>query len=666
MALGAVASGAASAQDEARVLHAKMHHLGDSKVEKWPGVGDEPEGKRLEIAFRATASEESRCLVVRHYHVDDPWDIVLNGKTIGQLRRTKAVADYVYFVPPGTLRTGQNTLAFEPRKPTDDIAIGKIRLHEVSFRRALKLRRVTVRVLDDRGAPVPARVTITSERAERPELWFAADETAAVRPGIAYTSDGEASFELAAGQYRIDASRGSEWSMSTARVSCVEAQTDLTLTIRREVSTPGFIASDTHIHTLEFSGHGDASLQERLVTLAAEGVELAIATDHNHNIDYEPEQKRLELSQFFTSVVGNEVTSSMGHFNAFPLDAKDKVPEHRLADWITLIDGIRRKGAQVVILNHPRWPDVKKGPFGRFRLNRLSGERSSGPRALTFDAMELVNSTTRQDDAMYLFRDWFALLNHGDRVLAVGSSDSHTVGDPVGQGRTYVRSRSENPARIDIDEACESFRRGRSSISMGIFCDATVDDQYELGATVPVRARRIRLRLRVAAPSWIHPRIARVFLNGREVARETLPARNEPVDETLPFTIDTPSHDAWLVCVVTGDGIEDAFWRTRNPYTLGATNPIWLDVDGKRGYESPAALAKRVVGDERPQARELGRRLAEFDDAVAVQALGLVRKSFERASSYEKTAAYIAGMRPSRPVYARYLATLTKPAAGSK
>ena len=56
--------------------------------------------------------------------------------------------------------------------------------------------------------------------------------------------------------------------------------------IRREVPTPGYVACDTHVHTLTHSGHGDATDVERVVTLAGEGVELPVATDHNKQVDY--------------------------------------------------------------------------------------------------------------------------------------------------------------------------------------------------------------------------------------------------------------------------------------------------------------------------------------------------------------------------------------------
>src|SRR5947208_15026550 len=89
--------------------------------------------------------------------------------------------------------------------------------------------------------------------------------------------------------------------------------TRITLPIAHEVDTPGFVAADTHSHTYTFSGHGDAGVDERVITLAGEGIELPIAADHNHFTEYQPRQEALGASQFFASVVGDEVTTGNGH-----------------------------------------------------------------------------------------------------------------------------------------------------------------------------------------------------------------------------------------------------------------------------------------------------------------------------------------------------------------
>ncbi len=142
------------------------------------------------------------------------------------------------------------------------------------------------------------------------------------------------------------------------------------LTIRREVPTPGFVACDTHIHTLTHSGHGDASVQERMITLAAEGIESPIATDHNVQIDHEPFAREMHVRKYFTPIIGNEVTTPVGHFNIFPVSPAAKPPKHRLEDWTPILDEIyRTPGVKVAILNHAR--DVHNGvrPFGPKRFS---------------------------------------------------------------------------------------------------------------------------------------------------------------------------------------------------------------------------------------------------------------------------------------------------------
>ena len=127
------------------------------------------------------------------------------------------------------------------------------------------------------------------------------------------------------------------------------------LAIRREVDTTGYVACDTHIHTLTHSGHGDATLNERMITLAGEGIELPIATDHNVHIDYEAEARRLNVRQYFTPVIGNEVTTAVGHFNVFPVQPAARVPDHKHKEWAGIFDAIfATPGVKVAILNHAR------------------------------------------------------------------------------------------------------------------------------------------------------------------------------------------------------------------------------------------------------------------------------------------------------------------------
>jgi hypothetical protein len=390
--------------------------------------------------------------------------------------------------------------------------------------------------------------------------------------------------------------------------------------LRRELDTAGFVAADTHLHTLQFSGHGDASAQERQVTLAGEGVEFAVATDHNHFTDYVPYQRELGLSAYYTAVTGNEVTTKIGHFNGFPFDPAGKLPDHKLEDYPSIVAGIRERGASVVILNHPRWPNHEDSPFTNNKLDRDTGAFGTGL-TLTVDATELINSTVVEGDPLFLFSDWFALLNRGVRVFAVGSSDSHTVGDPVGQGRTYVASATDDPTKVDVDAICEAIKTGHTSIGMGMFVTVLVNGQARMGDTVQSTAdMQNQVELRVQAPSWILPRKATVFVNGTAVAERAVPAvAGDPTDTTMVFGVNNHGFDdSWMVCVVTGDPASGPFWPSVNPYSVAATNPVFISIDSPAGeWKSPRESAAYLLERFQPS------HIKEVDEAIAVQWLDL-------------------------------------------
>jgi hypothetical protein len=614
---------------EAQELEPGMRHLGNDRTADWTESPVEPEGGELERVFPAPARAHESLLELAQRSVDNAWWIELNGVRVAQLERGTPLEVHHYPIPGGVLRDGENRLRVHGERPTDDIAVGRMRLHAATLRETLDLAPVTVRVRDAAdGAPLPARVTVLDERGERARLYLATRELTAVRPGLCYQADGEARFEVPRGRYRVYATRGMEWSMAEAELSTEDGAAALELALARQVDTRGFVAVDTHVHTFTHSGHGDSTVEERQVTLAGEGVELAIATDHNHQTDYRPAQAQLGLTRWYTPVVGNEVTTDIGHFNAFPLDPQGPVPPWDSTDVEVVVAGIRAAGAEVVILNHPRWPDGDKAPFAAARLDRGTGASLT---THPYDALELVNSDSREPDPLGLFRDWFALLDRGEELVAVASSDSHHVDVMVGGGRTYVESESDDPAALDVPALARALRAGRSSLAMGIFVDVRVDGARS-GDLVP-RAQRHRVELTVRAPAWVRPRRAEVWVDGAPAASaELADAPAGPFERTLEFELAPRAHDAWLVCIVHGDGVRHAAWPLLNDYTLGATNPVRLDGDGDGRYSAPRATARALLERHGDEPATLARLVGEVDEAVALQALELAHEAWARAA----------------------------------
>jgi hypothetical protein len=403
------------------------------------------------------------------------------------------------------------------------------------------------------------------------------------------------------------------------------------LQIERAVPTDGYVACDTHIHTLTHSGHGDCTISERMVTLAGEGIELPIATDHNIHIDYQPHAEKQHVRQYFTPVMGNELTTSVGHFNIFPV-AKDARPaDAKLTDWPAIYDAIfRTPGVKIAILNHARDLHSKTRPFGPKLFNEASGEQLlNWP--LRVNAMEIINSGATQSDPLELTRDWMTLLNRGYQITPIGSSDSHDVSRfIVGQGRTYIRCDDRDPGAIDVEAALESLRSGRVLVSYGLLAELTIDLKHKSGDLAPLKGEDFDATLRIAAPRWIKLTGCQLFANGNLLREHPLKGLT---DVEITWNLPRPKHDIHLVLVATGEPVLTADWQMAKPYqattpklarcSFGCSGAVWLDGDGDGKRSSARDYAERLVAKHREPAKVVA-ALADYDSAVAIQAASLL------------------------------------------
>src|SRR5881296_1751301 len=420
--LGALASRAVTGPP--LVVNTQRLHLGIPDAPEWEWfTARPPDARRLELRFTARPNAREATLFIRQDDVRQDWFVELNGRRLGKLFLMEADLVHAIVIGPGTLREGENVLVLLPPKENDDIVIQQVEIVERPLNEAISESTLVVTVTDmDERTPLPCRLTVVDARGALAPLLGLTNPPAwpiAVRPGVVYTGDGRARIGLRAGDYTVYASRGFEWSVATQQVKVASGQlARLTFSLRREVATPGLVSCDTHVHTFTHSRHGDATLEERMLTLAGEGIELPISTDHNLHIDYTEAASRMGVTNYFTPVTGNEVTTAAGHFNIFPVQADARVPDFNLTDWPRLMAAMRATpGVRVVVLNHPRNIHNSFQPMAATNFNAVSGENKRGPE-FTFDAMELMNSSAQQSDYMLVYRDWFALLNYGCRITA--------------------------------------------------------------------------------------------------------------------------------------------------------------------------------------------------------------------------------------------------------
>ena len=616
----------AFAQQTNILVDPNLIHIGQKTVSSFPESLRKPSAPRLDRSFESQANAEEWTLKITQKHVLDEWEIELNGHPLDRLNITDSERVAHFAIPPRMILEGTNTLSIIPLGKTNDILLSQIEIIPQRMRDLLKLAHVILNVTDLSGRfPVPARVTIVSAENKLAQLYNVRPSTAAWRKGIFYTGAKTVEFDLPQGDWTASATRGMEWSRTQIKLRVFIGQNArVNIPIAQQLDTPGYIAADTHVHTYTFSGHGDASVDDRIWTLAGEGVELAVATDHNHFTDYEPRQDALGASQYFTRAIGDEVTTANGHFNAFPFKVDSEKPNQRETNWVKLVANIRSKGAQYVILNHPRWPAITNSPLSIWGLNRADGSHTNTSVQFTMDAIELVNSSSPLKDPNFLLRDWFALLNHGEHLWAVGGSDSHTISEPPGQGRTYIASLAENPGAIDLSDAIKSMRAGNMSVSYGIFGVATVNGRVPMGGIAkPNDDGTIDVKFHVACPDWIKARKAVVYLNGIHAAEQELTmAPLTPLKTNLTFKITAPRHDAYIVCVAYGDGVKNPSWKTMADFTLAVTNPIFIDTDGDGKYTNPHATALALLDKIQPLTMpSLEKSIKTLEPSTAIQLL---------------------------------------------
>jgi hypothetical protein len=654
--------------------------------------GRKPSGAELRVKFNSTRNTREHTLFVRQDDVKQEWAVALNGSRIGTLFLMEADLIHTISIPADALRDGENELRIYS-KASDDILIHSLAIGDDAKTNLLTAGPLTINVNDSGGAPMPARVTIVDSNGTMTALIGLSTTNLAVRPGVIYTSNGSARVALLPGKYTIYATRGPEYSLAKQEIAVGSAPKSVTLTLLREVNTAGWFCSDTHIHTFALSRHGDSMLDERVITLAGEGIELPVATEHNRNEDYTEAAQQLGLTRYFTAVPGNEITTTNGHFNIFPISLSAPPIDHNIIHWPTLLEKIRQTpGVQVAILNHPT--DTHSGftPFASTNFNRVTGKNLRGNFDFTFDAMEVINSGAMRTDWMEPFGAWFALLNRGYKIVGVGSSDCHDVSRfIVGQGRTYIQGNDSDVGKIDIGAACDALKHGRAVVSLGLFAQLKISDasdaldapQLATGVVTPSASgigdlhtgssKFFEANGSVDFPAWMNPEgrtTTTLYANGRPLLVFPFEMRKKP-GQPLAFKarFPKPKADTWYVLVAETPGVTNAYWSIARPYQpsspdwtpamIGATNPIYLDTDGDGRFTPPRMTAKRLVEAQRDP-KKLIESLADYDWAVAVQAAELLHDSGTDLTSANFQEVLKSGTPEVQQAFADYLNTISK------
>jgi hypothetical protein len=441
----------------------------------------------------------------------------------------------------------------------------------------------------DTGAPLPARVQAFPVGATiaRPASSWGELAVPSGRAEVGFAgADGRVSLRVPAGSWRVVVSRGFEYEIVEASVTlAADATESIRADLLHSVDTTGVLCADYHIHTTR-SPDSDDDAEIKIRSLVADGLEIAVRSEHEFIADFDPVVRALGLEAFALGLGGEELTTfQWGHFGVFPVVPDDSRPNGGAPRWPgrlppDVLDEARAlPGAPAIIVNHPRSGGSAMGYFHAAGYDAATGTVSRMQMwDDEFSIVEVLNDTSFDQNRDGTVRDWFSLLQFGRRVYAVGSSDSHHIhSSPVGYPRTCLMVGTDDPRAVTPLQIRDATNQGRSVISGGIYLDVVGPGGVGPGGDATGVGATASIQVTVRAATWVDVDELEVIVDGVtvETIAITPPAgRSETVvfDETIEVPVATSG--SWVVFVAAGDQELEPVHRGRLPFAT--SNPIFL------------------------------------------------------------------------------------------
>jgi hypothetical protein len=422
------------------------------------------------------------------------------------------------------------------------------------------------------------------------------------------TQTGAIDVPLAPGKYRVTLSRGPEYALVAQEIDVLPGKVSTPAAVlTRVVDTKGYVATDFHQHTM-LGADAPVGTRDRVIANAAEGVEIAVASEHNLIADLMPIVRELGLERWLVEISGDELTTDnnrkpWGHANVFPLVALAAKPRGgafpvRDRSARETFDLVRKSVTTPFVLqvNHPRFGTM--GYFNQYAFDPKSGTSSDPGYDAAFDALEVWNGRNVDGRARVL-EDFFALLRSSRPVTPTADTDTHgIIGQEAGYPRTMVRvgddehlAAWDDQRSADLVDAVKTrrdvvltngpfLRVGAGGAPIGGIVKASSLGARDLVVRVHVECApwvlvdEVRL-VRIASPKTA----TRAKDDVRSVTMAALPSGAVGAD--VEFRVRVTTDEALVVIargskpmtpVLSGDAAEISPWAM--------TGAVWVDADG--------------------------------------------------------------------------------------
>jgi hypothetical protein len=487
------------------------------------------------------------------------------------------------------------------------------------------------------GRPTPARIHLTASDGKHYTPTDAYSRVTGAGDRV-FHQNGSVRVEVPAGAVTIEAVKGFEYELVKTTVQVVEgkvAQADLTLKPMTNFSARGWYSGSTHVH-MNYAGNLHNTLENLMMMSAAEDQDMVneqIANKDNRILDHQyfvPGGKAHPLStRDRVLVVGQEYRPPFyGHVFMFLLR------DHLISPFTTGYEGTAIESlypSNTDILRKAKAQGATVGYVHAFGTQ--TADRSGGNDPLNADLAGakgfIVDAALRTTDAVEWsnsgtagFYPWYAVLNNGLRVTAVGGEDSISSmhrSKLVGSARTYVYTGERG---LDADAWFEGLRRGRAFVTTGPLVELTVNGRMPgEEAKLPASGGETAIVARVRSITPLE-RVTLIF-NGEIV--ETIPLsadrRSAQFSKTLKLT-----RSGWYH--LRAEGTPKERYPLDTTFAQGFTNPVWVTV-GDRPVRSAEAASYCLTWIDKLQQmaeawpgwrsqKEKNHVYAQFDEARAV------------------------------------------------
>lgn len=433
-----------------------------------------------------------------------------------------------------------------------------------------------VRVVDESGAPVPAKVSLvgfdpspdpTKQDTNLSQTVLAVlsdpdwDPTpfGLVKVGFADATGDTDTIAVEPGEYQLVISRGIEYSVDSRRVELKAGELlELDSEIARVVETPGFAGGDFHVHSID-SWDAPVARNQRVAVLLAEGLDMFAATDHTIRVDYTEEVARQHGSDLLAPFIGEEITSfDIGHYNLFPASNDPSLLNMGALDWVGASPvgenfpskggydltpsqlysaALKDPGTNVLQLNH-----LNNVLHGLFSLQGVDSAKtppqSSMPLSLFRQDPNQTNLFDPQWTAVEIWRgyvddqdfvleenlgDMFNLFNQGIVRTMTCNSDTHSsIDTPTGGPRNLVGVGDLTGTALAAsgDLMAQALNEGRVVCTNGPFVLATLTTSAGEAGLSPGLSRMVSatdglatLHIQVQSAEWARFDEIDVFIN---------------------------------------------------------------------------------------------------------------------------------------------------------